>query len=77
MYNDESFKIIKPKHNMKKSILVVDHLLLIIFIFIILSKFIDFPFIKILQPIFFSLVIIHIIQHWKIIIISFKKLFIK
>ncbi len=59
---------------MKKNILLVDYFLIVAFIFIILSKFINFSFVKIIQPIFFVLIVIHIIQHWKIIIFSFKKL---
>ena len=59
---------------MKKSILIVDWLLIIIFILIIVSKFINFPFAKLIQPSFLVLIIIHIIQHWKIIIYSLKKL---
>ena len=60
---------------MKKIILIIDWLLIIIFILMILSKFINLPFAKIIQPIFFVLIIIHIIQHWKVIIYSFKELF--
>lgn len=58
---------------MKKGILIVDTLLLLVFILIILSKFVVLPFVKIIQPIFFALIVIHIIQHWKIIFYSFKK----
>ncbi len=62
---------------MKKSILIVDWLLIIVFILmivsnIIVSKFINLPFTKIIQPIFLVLIIIHIIQHWKVVINSFK-----
>jgi len=59
---------------MKKSILIIDWLLIIIFIVMILSKFITLEFAKFLQPIFFILIFIHIIQHWKVIALSFKKL---
>jgi len=59
---------------MKKSILIVDWLLIIIFILMIVSKFINLPFIKVIQPVFFVLIVIHIIQHWKILIYSLKKL---
>ncbi len=59
---------------MKKGILLIDCFLIIVFMFIILSKFINLSFVKIIQPIFFILIVIHIIQHWKIIIFSFKKL---
>jgi len=44
------------------------------FILMILSKFINLPFTKIIQPIFFILIIIHIVQHWKMIFYSFKRL---
>ena len=59
---------------MKKGILIVDALLLLVFIFIIVSRFVTLSFLKIIQPIFFALILIHIIQHWKIIFYSFKKL---
>jgi len=59
---------------MKKNILIVDWLLIIIFILIIVSKFINLPFTKIIQPIFFVLIIIHVIQHWKVIVYSLKGL---
>jgi hypothetical protein len=59
---------------MKKSILIVDWLLIIIFILMILSKLINLPFTKIIQPIFFVLIIVHIIQHWKVIVYSLKRL---
>ncbi len=59
---------------MNKSVLIVDWLLIIIFILMIGLKFINLPFIKIIQLTFFILIIIHIIQHWKIIIYSFKEL---
>ncbi|MEA3329696.1 MAG: hypothetical protein U9Q06_03050 [Nanoarchaeota archaeon] len=59
---------------MKKDILIVDWLLLITFILMILSKFISLPFTKIIQPIFLVLMIIHLLQHWKIFVYSLKKL---
>lgn len=59
---------------MKKNILIVDWLLIIVFILIIVSKFINLPFTKLIQPIFFILIIIHVIQHWKVMIYSLKKL---
>ena len=59
---------------MKKSILIVDWLLIIIFILMILSKFINLPFTKVIQPIFFVLIIIHIIQHWKVLVYSLRRL---
>ena len=59
---------------MKKSLLIVDALLIIVFILIIVSKFINLSFTKVIQPIFFVLIIIHIIQHWKVIVYSLKGL---
>ena len=59
---------------MEKSILIVDWLLIIIFILMIVSKFINLPFTKVIQPIFLVLIIIHIIQHWKVIVYSLKGL---
>ncbi len=57
---------------MKKSVLIIDWLLAIIFILMLTTKFINLPFAKILQPIFFVLIAIHIVQHWKILIYSLK-----
>jgi hypothetical protein len=59
---------------MKKSILIIDWVLIAIFILMVLSKFINLPFTKIIQPIFFIFIAIHIIQHYKIIIYSLKGL---
>jgi len=59
---------------MKKSILIVDWLLIIIFILRIVSKFINLPFTKVIQQIFFVLIILHVIQHWKVIVYSLKGL---
>jgi len=58
---------------MRKDILIVDWLLIIVFAVIVLSKFIELEFVSFLQPIFFVLILIHIIQHWKIIIDSLKR----
>jgi len=58
---------------MKKNVLIVDWLLIIIFVLMIVSKFITLSFAKIIQPIFFVLIIIHIIQHWKILVHSLKR----
>jgi len=59
---------------MNKGVLIVDWLLIMIFVLMIVSKFISLPFTKVIQPIFFVLIIIHIIQHWKVIVYSFKGL---
>lgn len=59
---------------MKKSILIVDWILILLLILIILSKFIELPFVKIIQPLFLVLIVIHIIQHWKILLFSIKNL---
>ncbi|MBT6824434.1 hypothetical protein HOA59_03300 [archaeon] len=59
---------------MKRNILIVDWLLILTFILMVLSKFITLPFTKIIQPIFLILILIHIIQHWKILLFSLKKL---
>ncbi|OQY66132.1 hypothetical protein B6D29_03110 [Microgenomates bacterium UTCPR1] len=60
---------------MKKSVIWIDLGLLFVFIINILSNFIHFPFKQILQPIFFILIIIHVAQHWRIIITMIKNLF--
>ena len=59
---------------MKKNVLIIDWLLIIIFILIIVSKFINLPFRKVIQPIFLVLIIMHIIQHWKVLFYSLKGL---
>jgi hypothetical protein len=59
---------------MKKDILIVNWLLIMFFILMVVSKFISLPFTKVIQPIFFVFIIVHIIQHWKVIIYSFKNL---
>ena len=59
---------------MKKSFLIVDWALVILLILVILSKFIELPFTKILQPLFMVLIVIHVIQHWKIMWFSIKNL---
>ncbi len=59
---------------MKKHILIVDSILIILFVLIIISKFIDFSFMKILQFSFFIFIFIHVIQHWKIIFYSLKRI---
>ena len=58
----------------KKSFLIVDWALVILLILVILSKFIELPFTKILQPLFMVLIVIHVIQHWKIMWFSIKYL---
>ena len=68
-------KIIKTKPiAMKKSIIIIDLLLILVFLLILLSKFIILPFAKVIQPIFFVLLVVHIIQHWKIIVFMFRNL---
>ncbi|MBT4334602.1 hypothetical protein HOD61_02185 [archaeon] len=59
---------------MKKSIIIVDLLLVGVLLLMPISKMMDLPIIKIIQLTFFILVIIHIIQHWKILIFSIKRL---
>jgi len=59
---------------MKKSILIVDWLLIIIFVLMVVSKFTNLSFTKAVQPVFLVLILIHIIQHWKVIVASLKRL---
>ncbi len=73
-YNYANFKYKNYKKFMKKHILIIDWLLITAFILILISKFINLPFIKIIQPIFFVLIVIHIIQHLRIYAYSLKKL---
>ena len=61
---------------MKKSIKIIDQLLLLVFLLIVISRIINFQFINLIQGIFFILIAIHIYQHRKVIIYSilgFKK----
>ena len=62
---------------MKKNILIVDFLLLLVFIAILFSRITNFTYIQQVQLLFFALIVIHIIQHWKIILFSFKKYLLK
>lgn len=57
---------------MNKGDLIVNWSLIAVFMLMVVSKFISLPFTKIIQPIFFVLIILHVIQHWKFIIYSFK-----
>ncbi|HHQ45311.1 MAG TPA: hypothetical protein ENN13_04135 [Candidatus Altiarchaeales archaeon] len=59
---------------MKKTILIVDWLLLILVLTMFLSKFLGMQSAKVLQPIFFMLVLVHIIQHWRFFSSSIKKI---
>jgi len=59
---------------MKKHILFIDLLLLAIFIFLIVSKIVTVPAIKIIQPIFMILIAVHLIQHWKVLAASIKRM---
>jgi len=59
---------------MNKYFLIVDWLLIIIFVFMVTSKFITLPFAKLIQPVFLILIFIHTIQHWKVIVYSLKGL---
>lgn len=59
---------------MRKYILPVDLLLIAIFIFLIVSKIVTVPAIKIIQPIFMILVAVHLIQHWKVLVASIKRM---
>ena len=59
---------------MKKHILIVDSILIILFVLIIISKFIDFSFMKILQFSFFIFIFNYVNQHWKIIFYSLKRI---
>ena len=60
---------------MRKDIVIVDLILILTFILIVLSKIFNFTFQNILQPIFFIFIVIHILQHWKIIIYMTKNTF--
>ena len=55
--------------------LIIDWLLIIIFTLMLISKIINLPFDKIIQPVFLILIIIHIGQHWRVILHSIKNLF--
>ncbi|MCD6299443.1 MAG: hypothetical protein J7L93_02400 [Thermoplasmata archaeon] len=59
---------------MRKYILFVDLLLIAVFIFLVASKVITIPATKIVQPIFMILIAVHLLQHWKILIASVKRM---
>ena len=58
---------------MKKHILVVDWLLILVFVLMIGLKVAGSSLANIVQPIFLVLILIHIIQHWKVIAASLKR----
>ena len=58
---------------MRKDILIVDWLLMILFVIIVISKLTGAIDIKIIQPIFLTLITIHIIQRRRIILASLKR----
>ena len=55
-------------------LVVVDVLLLFVFLLIIVGKFLVFPFMNFLQLLFFVLIIIHVLQHWKVVVGQLKGL---
>ncbi len=59
---------------MMKSIWIVDWLMIVVFVLMLVSKVINLSITKTLQPIFFVLIIIHLIQHWKVIVYYIKGL---
>ena len=59
---------------MRKYILFVDLLLIAVFIFLVASKVIAIPATKIVQPIFMILIAVHLLQHWKILVASVKRM---
>jgi len=59
---------------MRKYILFVDLLLIAVFIFLVVSKIITIPATKIVQPIFMILIAVHLLQHWKILVASVKRI---
>ena len=60
---------------MKNYNLIIDWMLIATFAMMVTSKFIAIPFARVIQPIFFILIVIHITQHFKIITHSIKKRF--
>ncbi|MBR9680445.1 MAG: hypothetical protein GOU98_01315 [Candidatus Altiarchaeota archaeon] len=71
---NKTYMHLKLSNIMKKSILIIDWLMILVFVVLVLSKFVGITTPAILQPIFMLLIGIHIIQHWKIIIASLKQL---
>lgn len=53
---------------MKKSIIIIDILLLLALIIMIISKIFKLTSLTFIQPIFLILIITHTIQHWRFII---------
>jgi len=60
---------------MKKDIIIVDLILLVLFILLISSNIFKLTTIKIVQPLFMVLLGIHIIQHWRTLVVMTKNLF--
>jgi len=60
---------------MKKDIVLVDLLMLVVFAGMIIGKLLKLPFVEKFQVVFIVLTIIHIVQHWKIILQLCKNLF--
>lgn len=57
---------------MKKGILIIDWILFILTLFLIISKIMNLSFNQFIQSIFLILILVHIIQHWKIFLYSIK-----
>ena len=55
-------------------ILLVDWILIAIFAVIIASRFISLPFVNLVQQVFFIFILIHVLQHWKALAASLKRL---
>jgi hypothetical protein len=55
-------------------ILAVDWLLIVTFAVIIASRFISLPFVNIVQPVFFIFILIHVLQHWRALAASLKRM---
>lgn len=60
---------------MKKSLIIVDLILIILFIILFASNIFKLTNLKIFQPLFMVFLVVHIAQHWKILISMTKRLF--
>ena len=59
----------------QETFLIVDLLLLIVLIAMFFSRFLNLASLKIIQPIFTILLVVHILQHLSVFKIAIKKIF--
>lgn len=60
---------------MKKSVIIIDLILIVLFVILLSSNIFGFTKLKIIQPLFMLFLAIHIAQHWKVLVAMTKNLF--